>query len=39
MKTVSGKWLAIAIAVVILIAVTAACIFMYRDYLAAPRQP
>jgi hypothetical protein len=36
---VSGKWLVIVIAVVILVAVTAACIWMYRDYLVAPRQP
>ena len=36
---VSGKWVTIVIAVVILIAVTAACIWMYRDYLSAPRQP
>jgi len=38
-KTVSGRWVAIVIAVVIFLAVTAACIFMYRDYLSAPRQP
>jgi hypothetical protein len=38
-KTVSGRWVAIVIAVVIFVAVTAACIWMYRDYLAAPRQP
>jgi len=38
-KTVSGRWVAIVIAVVIAVAVAAACIWMYRDYLAAPRQP
>jgi hypothetical protein len=38
-KTVSGRWVAIVIAIVIFVAVTAACIWMYRDYLAAPRQP
>jgi hypothetical protein len=36
---VSGRWVAIVIAVVILIAVTVACVWMYRDYLSAPRQP
>jgi len=36
---VSGKWLVIVIAAVIVIAVTAGCIWMYRDYLVAPRQP
>jgi hypothetical protein len=36
---VSGKWVAIVIAVVIAIAVAAGCIWMYRDYLIAPRQP
>jgi flagellar basal body-associated protein FliL len=38
-KTVSGRWVAIAIAVVIFVAVTVACFFMFRNYLAAPRQP
>ena len=38
-KTVSGRWIAIVIAVVILISVAVACIWLYRDYLAAPRQP
>jgi hypothetical protein len=36
---VSGKWLTIVIAVVIVIAVAAACIWLYRDFLIAPRQP
>jgi hypothetical protein len=36
---VSGKWVAIVIAVVIAIAVTVAFVWMYRDYLSAPRQP
>jgi hypothetical protein len=36
---VSGRWLAIVIGVVILIAVAAGCIWLYLDYLAAPRQP
>jgi hypothetical protein len=36
---VSGKWVALVIGVVILIAVTVACVWMYRDYLSAPRQP
>jgi len=36
---VSGRWVAIVIAVVILIAVAAGCIWMYNDYLIAPRQP
>jgi hypothetical protein len=36
---VSGKWLAIVIAVVIIIAVAAGCIWLYRDFLIAPRQP
>jgi len=39
MKSVSGKRVAIVIAVVIFIAVAAACYWMYMDYLAAPRQP
>jgi hypothetical protein len=37
--TVSGRWVAIVIAAVIFLAVAAACIWLYRDYLAAPRQP
>jgi hypothetical protein len=37
--TVSGRWLAIVIAVVILIATAAGCLWLYRDYLSAPRQP
>jgi hypothetical protein len=36
---VSGRWLVIVIVVVIAIAVAAGCIWMYRDYLIAPRQP
>jgi len=36
---VSGKWVAIVIAVVIAIAVAAACLWLYRDFLIAPRQP
>ena len=38
-KTVPGRWIAIVIAVVILISDAVACIWMYRDYLSAPRQP
>jgi hypothetical protein len=38
-KTVSGRWIAIVIGVVILIAVAVACNWLYRDYLSAPRQP
>lgn len=38
-KTVSGRWVAITIAVVIVVAVVAACIWLYLDYLSAPRQP
>jgi hypothetical protein len=36
---VSGKWVAIVIAIVIAIAVAAGCIWLYRDFLIAPRQP
>ena len=36
---VSGRWVAIVIAVVIAISVTVACIWLYRDYLSAPRLP
>jgi len=39
MKSVSGKWVAIVIGVAIVIAVAAACTWLYFDYLAAPRQP
>ena len=38
-KTVSGRWVAIVIAAVIVIAVGAACVWLYQDYLSAPRQP
>jgi hypothetical protein len=38
-KTVSGRWVAIMIAVVIVVAVVAACVWLYLDYLSAPRQP
>jgi len=38
-KTVSGRWIAITIAVVIFVAVVAACYWLYLDYLSAPRQP
>jgi len=38
-RTVSGKWVAIVIAVVIVIAVAAGCYWMYINYLTAPRQP
>ncbi|HEY2845553.1 MAG TPA: hypothetical protein VGJ09_17975 [Bryobacteraceae bacterium] len=36
---VSGKLVAIVIAVVILIAVAAACYWLFRDYQSAPRTP
>jgi hypothetical protein len=39
MKSVSGKRVAITIAVVIFIAVAAGCYWMYANYLVAPRQP
>jgi len=39
MKTVSWKWIAIVIMVTIIIAVAAACVWLYHDYLVAPRQP
>jgi hypothetical protein len=39
MRTVSGKWVAIVIAVVIITAVAAGCYWMYINYLVAPRQP
>ena len=38
-KTVSGRWVAIVIAVVIVVAVVAGCVWLYLDYLSAPRQP
>lgn len=39
MKTVSGKWVAIVIAVVIVAAVAAGWYWMYINYVVAPRQP
>jgi hypothetical protein len=38
-KTVSGRWVAIVIAIAILLAVAAGCYWLYLDYLSAPRQP
>jgi hypothetical protein len=38
-KTVSGRWVAIVIAVAILVAVAAGCYWLFLDYQAAPRQP
>jgi hypothetical protein len=38
-KTVSGRWVAIVIAVVIVVAVAAGCFWLYLDYQSAPRQP
>jgi flagellar basal body-associated protein FliL len=38
-KTVSGRWVAIVIAIVIFVAVVAGCYWMYINYLVAPRQP
>lgn len=38
-KTVSGRWVAIVIAAVIVVAVVAGCVWLYLDYLSAPRQP
>jgi hypothetical protein len=38
-KTVSGRWVAIVIMVVIFIAVAAACAWLYNDYVNAPRRP
>jgi|GEM_PF-3344168 len=38
-KTVSGRWVAIVIAVVIVVAVVAGCVWLYLDYRKAPRQP
>jgi hypothetical protein len=37
--TISGRWVAIVIAVVIAVSVAVACVWLYRDYLSAPRQP
>ena len=37
--TVSGKWVAIVVGVVILLAVAAGCYWMFRDYQIAPRTP
>jgi flagellar basal body-associated protein FliL len=39
MKTVSGKRVAIVIAVVIVLAVAAGCIWLFLDFQSAPRQP
>ena len=39
MQTVSGKRVAILVAVVIIIAVAAAYTWLYLDYVSAPRQP
>jgi flagellar basal body-associated protein FliL len=36
---VSGKLVAIVIAVVIVLAVVAACTWLFLDYQSAPRQP
>jgi hypothetical protein len=38
-KPVSGRLVAITVAVVILIAVAAACYWLFRDFQSAPRQP
>ena len=38
-NNVSGRWVAIVVAVAILIAVAVACIWLFRDYQSAPRLP
>jgi hypothetical protein len=38
-KTVSGRWVAIVIAVAIVVAVAVGCYWLYLDYVSAPRQP